>query len=649
MNHIARKRLATRCYHSVAKVVIFGILLSMKKNIPLVAALFALSVAFTFPCFPQDQEAQMRFRLGQSLEQAGDFERASKLYEDLMKSDSLNYVYFDALRRCYEQLKSYNAAIDLSLRRLARQPNDLNALATLGGIYYRSGDEAHADSVWNSIITLLPSSFASYQIVASAQSENRLFDKSIATYLRGRKQIGDPLLFVGELAALYSLLLNYPEATREYITMLLHNEQQLEFIESRFTTFTSKREGLVAATKATEEAVAREGKSVVLRRLLSWLYMEGKKFENAFTLAKELEATVNSGGAEIMMFADRAFREKAYKVAAAAYKYDIDLYPSMPQIPLAKFGYARAMEEQSGAIDTVSGGGKTSIEFPLEAQPGLRGAIVMFLSLAKEYPYSEISVQSLYRVGVIRYERFFDLDGALLTLDSVLTIPAAKPMTPVIQAEMGEIYVARGELSKASQRYAGVLASQYSAAAQKSQAQFRLAEIQYFQNNFDSAATLLEQLTLSLSADESNDALLLLHFIKENQTEYSDALKLYAKAILLKREKKLSESLNTITSDVQTFSEAPLADDALIINADLCTRLNQHQDALSAYRTLLSDYPLSILRDRAQFGIGELYQEHLNDKEKAIQAYEELLASYPHSLLLEETRKRIRILRGDAI
>ncbi len=621
----------------------------MKKKILLVAVAIALNAAFTFSCISQDQEAQMRFRLGQSLEQAGDFDRASRLYEDLLKGDSLNYLYFDGLRRCYEQLKSYDAAINLSFRRLARQPNDLNVLATLGGIYYKSGDEVHADSVWNSITTLLPNSFASYQIVASAQSENRLFDKSIATYLRGRKQIGDPSLFVGELAALYSLLLNYPEATREYITMLLRNEHQLEFIESRFATFTSKSEGLVAATKATEEAVVREGKSVVLRRLLSWLYMEGKKFDNAFTIAKELEATVNSGGAEILTFADRAFREKSYNVAAAAYRYDIDLYPSMPQIPLAKFGYARAMEEQSGVADTVSGVVKTSNEFPLETQPGLRGAIVMFLSLAKEYPYSEISVQSLYRVGVIRYEKFFDLDGALLILDSVLTIPAAKPMTPVIQAEMGEINVARGELPKASQRYAGVLVSQFSAAAQKSQAQFRLAEIQYFENNFDSAAALLQQLTLSVSADESNDALLLLHFIRENQTEYPDALKLYAKAMLLTRQKKLSEALNAISSAIQAFTEAPLADDALIVKANLCRRLNQHVEALSAYRKLLSDYPLSIVRDRAQFGIGEIYHEHLKDKDKAIQAYEELLATYPHSLLLEEARKRIRILRGDAI
>src|ERR1039458_2301246 len=97
----------------------------------------------------QSQDVVNKFRLAQSLEQSGEFDHASRLYEDLARADSVNYAYFDGLRRCYEQLKNYDAAIAISLRRLNQQPRDINIMAALGALYYKSGNEARADSMWN--------------------------------------------------------------------------------------------------------------------------------------------------------------------------------------------------------------------------------------------------------------------------------------------------------------------------------------------------------------------------------------------------------------------------------------------------------------------------------------------------------------------
>ena len=84
-----------------------------------------------------------------------------------------------------------------------------------------------------------------------------------------------------------------------------------------------------------------------------------------------------------------------------------------------------------------------------------------------------------------------------------------------------------------------------------------------------------------------------------------------------------------LASIVQAFADAPLADNALIKKAELSVVVGQNNEALAAYQKLLSDYPKSILRDKAEFGIGEVYQFQLKEKEKAIRAYEELLALYP--------------------
>ncbi|MGA7160318.1 MAG: tetratricopeptide repeat protein [Bacteroidota bacterium] len=597
----------------------------------------------------QTQDEQNKFRLAQSFEQAGEYDRASQLYGELVRSDSVNFAYFTGLRRCYEQLKNYDAAIAITLRWLNQKPQDIDNMAALGALFYKAGNEARADSMWNVALSVAPKSVTNYSIVSMVQSDNRLFDKSIATYVRGRKEIGEPALFAGELAMLYSLMMDYADATREYITILSLNDRDIDLVESRLAGFTAKEEGLAAATKTFEEAIAKESKSIAFHRLLLWLYMEGKRFDKAFDVAKEIDESTHSFGAEMESFADLVFKEKAYDVAAKAYRYSIENYPMMPRLPEAKFGYARALEEMGATVDTLNALHSSSSGFLSESQPGYHGVMELYLSLSKEYPRSEISVQALYRAGLMQYKYYFDLNGAVQIFDSLLTLSFARQMEPAILETTGEINVVQGKLDKAAYRYSEILSSENALPEEKTRARFHLAEIQYFQCNFDSASKILDGIAQALADDESNDALLLLHFIRENRSGYVDALKEYSRASLLERQKKFSEAIPVLASIVQAFPDAPLADNALIKKAKLSTAIGQNSDALSSYQKLLNDYPKSILRDKAQFGIGDVYQFQLKEKEKAIQAYEELLAFYPNSLLVEQARKRIRELRGDVL
>jgi outer membrane protein assembly factor BamD (BamD/ComL family) len=92
---------------------------------------------------------------------------------------------------------------------------------------------------------------------------------------------------------------------------------------------------------------------------------------------------------------------------------------------------------------------------------------------------------------------------------------------------------------------------------------------------------------------------------------------------------------------------ALLMDDAIIKIGELHLKLKQPSEAITAFRFIVDSIQLSILKDRAQFQIAEIYQKVLNNKAKAIEEYEKLLVQFPNSLYAEETRKRIRLLRGD--
>lgn len=611
-------------------------------------ALAFIFIVFCSSLLAQGSNDQNLFRLAQAFEQQGDYERALQLYKDLYAKDSNNYPYFDALRRMYVQLKQYDDAIALSARRLRSTPFDFTLQANIGSLYSMAGRQTEAEAVWNSILQSSNKNQMFYRAVANEQMNLRLFDKAIATYIRGRNEIGDQFIFASELGYLYTFMMDYENAVREYVRLLRQSDQQYDFVQSRLASIIIRDEGLRSAIKVIgEEIKARQ--TIPLLRIQQWLLMEERRYGEAFAVAQKIESLIRSNGVEIFQFAERTFREKEYTVSLQAYTLSLKSGLPLQYKPQAQFGYARCIEELSARGDTSGTVKREGVTSLLETQPTFSGAINLFAQIAKEFPFSNVGANSLYRIGMIRYKQLFDLDGALKMFDSVLTISPAGPMIPTVLSTIGDINIAQGKLDDANKRFLSMSRSPYSNPDQQTLAQYRMAEVQFFKGNFDSALTLLQPLTQNLKADETNDALLLQYFISENQFQYLNALKEYAHAELLARQLKVSEAVSGFAAIVDSYPDAPLADDAVLKMAEYQIQLRQYSNALASYNKLLDQFKLSTEKDKTYFKIGELYQVYLNDKQKAIKAYEVILEKYPFSLFVEEARKRIRLLRGDAI
>ncbi|MFA6469803.1 MAG: tetratricopeptide repeat protein [Bacteroidota bacterium] len=613
------------------------------KNSTLVAVLL---VSIASSAITQDQSQNM-FRLAQAFEQQGDHERALQIYSDLFKGDSNNYVYFDAVRRTNVQLKKYQAAIAVSLNRLKKTPADFSLHSNIGSLYSMAGSEAQADSVWDSVLSSAKKNQMYYRTVANEQMNQRLFDKAISTYQRGRFEIGDQALFANELGYLYSFMMDYANSAREYLRMLRQNEQQYDFVQSRLAALVSRIDALKSVTAVIEEELVQK-QSIPMLRIQMWLYMEANRYSDAFLVAQKIDKLVSSNGQELFAFAERTFRENEFRTAAAAYQQSLAVAVKSQFIPAARYGYARCIEEMSQLGQIVDESVKGSIS-SLETRPSFSGAVNLYESLVKEFPYSAIGANSLYRIGWIRYKQLFDLDGALQVFDSVLAVTPAGAIVPTVLSTIGDIFIAQNKLTDAAKKFRQLSSSPYANQDQKTLAQFRLAEIEFFEDNFDSSLVVLRPLTENLKADESNDALILQYFITENIAQYPQAVKQFSSAELLARQFKLSEAVSEFASIIDVYPAAPLADDALLKVAEYSIQLKKFPEALAAYLKLLDDYKESIEKDKTQFRIGELYHYYFMDKQKAIAAYEVILEDYPNSLFSDEARKRIRQLRGDSI
>ena len=597
----------------------------------------------------QTIDTNSRFRLAQSYEQGGDFENAVKLYKELLVVDPSNYAIFDGLRRSYIQLKRYDEAIGLIQQRLNSAPQDINLLCLLGSAQYQSGKEKEAYISWDRAVAADRTNANVYRLVANSLLENRLLEKAAELYRRGRKEIGDQNLFTLDLAQLLSVTMDYAGATTEFLRYLTQAPTQLGYVQSRLSQFTGKAEARDAAIEVVLSAQKRSDDQS-LHRLLGWLLLEGKRFDEAFDVYKKIDKASKAQGAEIYSFAERAYKEGAYAIAAKAYQEAIDIPLAVQRLPYAKFGYALAMKELSVQSDTLNEVAPASGSIP-ESNSRFATAIDYFRKIIAEYPNTEFAARSYYQIGSIQMEKYFDLDGALASFQSVEKfLPPNNPVQLDVTLKIGEVLTAKGDTSKATERFRKVIAVQNATPDQQDEATYRLAELAYFGGNVKGAITLLDNISTNVKADFTNDAILLRSFLQENSLTAEAPLKEFAKADFLARQKKYSEAVSVLQNVIEKNPQALFVDDGLMKIASWLTRAKLYTDALATYDKLLTKFKeSSIALDKAQFSVAELYDYRLSDKPKAIASYEKLLADYPQSLLIDKARKRIRELRGDSL
>jgi TolA-binding protein len=474
-----------------------------------------------------------------------------------------------------------------------------------------------------------------------------LYDRAIQMLEEGRDRSPEPSALTQEIALLYATSFRYEDATREYLSIVVDKGlSMMDVIRQRISWYISKPEALRSALMVAKTTADRHDDNVALHMLLAWLYQEAKEYDNAFDVYKTIDALQNAQGREILNFAERVMKERAFQAAAKAFKDYIDSYPAQAAIPQAKFGYARVLEDLGTQPDSTD----TPAFSATHSSSWLTEAVQSYTTLSQQYPLSPYARLALYRIALVKFNMYFDIDGALLALDEIRRRYTDSRTHPDIAITTGDIFVARGDLDQALASYRLFLGSAVgSDKRDKNLASFKCTQIEYYRGEFDSALAHLGPLAEETASDISNDAITLQTFIQYHRKSQEDALKTYARAELLSRQRKYTEAIALLNDILKRFPSSLLLDDALIFIGDLYRSAGQYQPALTAYQRLVDEYPESMYSDRAMFNAAELYQTRLSAKEKAVTLYESFLERFPNSLLVAEARKRIRILRGDSL
>lgn len=163
-----------------------------------------------------------------------------------------------------------------------------------------------------------------------------------------------------------------------------------------------------------------------------------------------------------------------------------------------------------------------------------------------------------------------------------------------------------------------------------STAYYKLAELAFFQGEFELAQTRLRLLKNNTQDDLANDAIELFWLIQDNlkPDTLTEPLRLFALALLSERQQKLNKAWALADSLEKNWKGHVITDDVYWLKSRLALSAQDTAQA-KLYLTLLADYPdpESLYRDEALYTLARL-----SLPEKAIYYYERLLREVPNSL-----------------
>ncbi|MFA6981072.1 MAG: tetratricopeptide repeat protein [Ignavibacteriaceae bacterium] len=606
--------------------------------------LFLFLILLTGLIFAQSGDLQNRFMLAQNYEQLGQFSKAKSIYEDLYKIQPANFAFFQALNKCYIQLKEYTNSQFLIEQKLTTDKENVSLLGMLGTTLHLNGEEKKAFQLWDNFLEnkkdVIP-----FRVLANTAIELRAFDKAI-DLLQQAKSLSKNEFYLGyDLANLYALKMDYKKSAEEFITILKADERQLPSVEARIFSYAAREEALNGFIKVFEEENPEQNPPI--GNVLAKLYSAYRQYANAFSLYKTLDENGVYKGSELFNFALKLSAEKEYAFASEVFSYLLKKYPSSPLQLQIKLNFAKNLEAklESENVDS-SQLWKSFPEKKYFPENLYNESLSIYKEIAEKNPFSELGVEAMYHIGYLYVEKIGNVAAAKEYLNKVITNFSLSTFYAEACLEMATIQVQKGDMDGALSFYEKILTNPRASEEQKNKAKFLKARMAFFRGDFTESNKLLRQLVSSSNDNISNDALELSFLLT---SAFNDSLTLVKFgvgdfALLLNQFSNAEKTFSSLVKTEQTpFLVKQLAELRLI---ECYISLDRYQEALDQIEVLLKRDEKNIFADKANLLAAKIYQFGLKNPAKATEEYKNLLLRFPESLYLDEAREAINQLRN---
>lgn len=585
-----------------------------------------------------------KIMLAQSYEQAGDYEKAAVLFEEIYTLQPNNYQVFESLVRVYIQFKKYESAVALIQSKIKSNPLDINLYGMIGSTYYLMGDENKAYEIWEQGIKTQPDNQMSYRVIANFAIQRRAFDKAIEYLNRGKAVSQNPELFSYDLANIYSLTMQYKEAAEEFCILLEKQPSQLSAIENRILTYSNKPSALSQTIEVIEKWKRKDNPS--FDYLLARLYVEAKSFDKAYSLYLKIDEKQNNKGAELYNFAQLVFNEGEYELTAKVYEDIVKKYPQSQFSAGSKLGYAKTLE----AILEKEYAARYPSWKPL-SQPisidsiKVINVIKSYEDLTSIYPNSEIAFESYFRIGKLYFTRLNNLIRAKGYFEKILSNASMSRFAVESSEQLGRIYLIEGNLGSAREKLEWIASNGRASEENRNFANYNLARLDFYEGNFETAKSQLSKVIAQLKDNIANDAIELSLLLNTASGDSSDLAK-FGKAEFFCDQRKFKEAAELYSNIADDPNAFILHHICKINQAEAELAMDNFDKSIELLIKITDEAEKNIYADKALYLTARIYEFGKNNIPKAIECFESLLAKFPNSLYLDDAREAIKELKN---
>ena len=590
------------------------------KSPPLLVILLLVVFAALAPSRPMQAAAADQEKLRRQityLESTGEHAAAIPLYEQLRRLAPQDSSLVQDMARTLAILGAHDRIEVLLKPWLRAHPDDTGAYLRLGRAYMNLDQSQRALETWHRALERTPNPRL-YQQISNYCREAGLYKTAIQILMDGRKTLRQKQLFEWELAALYLLDEAYVQAIDSYLKHLRENPQRFVSVEHRLVPIAQDPVRGPKLLKALKRALKKGGEPLQISTLISTCALESGVPQTGFEALAAIAARVQDIGPALFQFASRCQALGHDEVAIQAYALFAEHAQGSPQ-------FYRALLQQATLHMRLGNSSR---------------ALTLYSQLARQFPHRPEALEALFHLGKIQLEIQGDISGARSSLKTVLQASHRGPWTAKALVLLAECELREDNFQGAEEQLRQ-LQHQYPASAQL--AQFRLAELAYFQGEHEAAIQSLQALLQGDSGHElANDALELILLLEAPQTRPED-LDVLARAQLRERQKRPGAAAPE-WARLAANAPPPLRQFGLLARARIHEERRQPEVALDLYENLVMDDPQGLYALEAHMGRARLYEQQ-GKIDRALKIYETALLGFPDDVRVPAIRLHIQRLR----
>jgi len=568
--------------------------------------------------------------------QQADYEKASVLLEKLFnktKNDSYFELYFTSLIK----IKKYSEAENILKKLIKQNPDQTTYQLALGRVYQETGRLTDANKIFLEAINKKTKDEYQTRELANNFYRFEAYDMAIATFLQGRKTLGDDKAFVYELLSIYRYKKDKAMLIQEYLNILPSTPELLPQAQSVLAGVFEDNNDYQLLQSALLKRIQKEPQTEIYIELLTWQYIQQQEYEMALRQLIAQDKRTKGNGEQIYLAANTFMSNKAFNTAVKAYEYILTKGENTEIYLPAKLALINAKYEMA-----ISG--KITI-------PEVQQLANAYDEISTKYGKNAKTLFALKKLAYLQAYYLNNLTKAESTLEQALSINGLT-QTDLAQLKMdlGDIYVLTNKPWDAILVYQQV-AKQYENQPIGNEANYRSAKLYFYQGDFTFAKSQADVLKAATSQLIANDALNLSLLISDNLQSKNDSLALciYAKAEQLTFMNQLGLAIAKLDTIDIAYPNNSLADDILMAKAIIAVKQAEFVSAATYLKAIITSHSNSIWVDDALFTLADLMEKNLNDIGEAKKLYQQLITDYPGSMFNAEARKRFRNIRGDGI